>query len=508
MKLNSILKDKRFRYGSVSVVFTAVIVALVVLLNAVASLIAGGLHLYVDMTSSQLYSLSDTSRELIGELDFDGKVQMIFLQEKDKIESNGSSYEGGAYLKEIHELALDYEAEFSDLIEIKYVNMYTNPGMLQKYIDQGLTMSPTSVIFDNGQGIFKIIGYKSFLAFDSGSSSTDPAGFYGEHKITATVLALCSEKVTAYVTEGHGEAALSESFINVLESCGFVLKTVNLETLTLDQIIEDEPRLVIVNNPKTDLKGIEAGSRSEIDKINKILDGSYDKTTNNPTFGNLMIFGEPGTELPNVNSLLLRWGMQMNTATSDMVNETPDNVFGDAETQKILPLYETASSSIGSSLTSKLRTKSNFKVAMDGTGTIDISDVSASGNIYTSAVLKSSYGDAVLAIAQNQTIVESVISKVNYVMVCADSSIITDKYLLPTDYANEALMTNICRAMVNETEPSPETALIEYKDYIVETNVQGVSSAGKQAFLIFMAVIVPVVILAGGIVVYVRRRNK
>ncbi|MBQ7847982.1 MAG: hypothetical protein IJ344_06805, partial [Clostridia bacterium] len=104
--------------------------------------------------------------------------------------------------------------------------------------------------------------------------------------------------------------------------------------------------------------------------------------------------------------------------------------------------------------------------------------------------------------------VENVISKVNYVMVCADSSIITDKYLLHTDYDNEALMTNICRAMVNETEPSPETALSEDKDYLVETNVQGVSSAGKQAFLIFMAVIVPVVILAGGIVVYVRRRNK
>ncbi|MBP3320888.1 MAG: Gldg family protein [Clostridia bacterium] len=508
MKLNKLTKDKRFRYGSVSVVFTAVIVALIIVINAVFSLIATNFHLYVDMTSAQLYSLSDSSRDLLGKLDFDGKVKMIFMQEKDKIEDSIFTYEGDQYLREVHELALDYAAEFSDLIEIEYVNMYTNPGALAKYSAQGLSWQPTSVIFDNGKELFKVLSYSSFLAFDSESTTGEPIGFYGEHKITATVLALCSEKVIAYVTEGHGEAALSESFITVLESCGYEPKTVNLETISLSEIIEDEPRLVIINNPKTDIKGIDAGQRSEVDKINKILDGSYDKTSDNPTFGNLMVFGEPGTELPNLNSLLLRWGLQMNTASGDLVNETPENTFGDDETQKILPLYESAASSIGSKLTAKLRQKSNFRVAMDGTGTVTVSDVSSSGNIYTSSILNTSKGASVLAIAQNKTAVGGSIAKYNYVLVCGDSSLITDRFMLPTDYANEALMTNICRAMINETESTPETSVIEYKDYIAEVNVQRVSSAQKQAFLIFVSVVIPVILLAGGIVVYVRRRNK
>lgn len=508
MKLKTLLKDKRFKYGSASVVFTAAILALVILLNGVFSLLATTFHLYVDMTSAQLYSLSDSSRDLLSKLEFDGKVKIIFMQEKDKIEDSTYTYEGDQYLREIHELALDYVAEFSHLIEVEYVNMYTNPGALKKYSDQGLTWQPTSVIFDNGKDIFKVVGYKSFLAYDSESGSTAPIGFYGEHKITAMVLALCSEKVVAYVTEGHGEQPLSESFKNLLESCGYELKSVNLETLTLDEMIADSPRLVIINDAKTDFKGISAGSRSEIEKINQILDGSYDKLTNNPTFGSLMIFGEPGNELPNLNSVLLRWGMQMNTSSGDMVNETPENTFGDAQTQKILPLYETASSSIGSSLTSKLRQKSNFRVAMDGAGTVTVSDVSSSGNIYTSSVLNTSTGKSVLAIAQNKTPVDGKIVKYNYVMVSADASLITDKYLLPTDYANEALMTNICRAMVNETDPTPEVALIEYKDYIAETNVEGVSSRQKQVFLIAVSVVIPMIVLAAGIVVYVRRRNK
>ena len=508
MKLNKLTKDKRFRYGSVSVVFTAVIVALIILLNAVFSLVANHFHLYIDMTSAQLYSLSDSSRELIGKLDFDGKVKIIFMQEKDKIEDGTFTYEGDQYLREIHELALDYAHEFSDLIEIEYVNMYTNPGALAKYRDQGLSWQPTSVIFDNGKELFKVLGYSSFLAFDSESTSGEPIGFYGEHKITATVLALCSQKVTAYVTEGHGEDTLSESFITVLESCGYEPKVVNLETITLNEIIEDSPRLVIVNNAKTDFKGIDAGQRSEIDKINKILDGSYDKTSDNPTFGSLMVFGEPGTKLPNLNGVLLRWGLQMNTASEDLVNETPDNTFGDDETQKILPLYESGSASIGSSLTTKLRQKSNFRVAMDGTGTVTVSDVSSSSEIFSSSILNTSDGRSVLAIAQNKTAVGGKISKYNYVLACGDSSLITDRFMLPTDYANEALMTNICRAMINETESTPETSIIEYKDYIAEVNVQSVSSAEKQAFLIFMAVIIPVAILAAGIVVYVRRRNR
>ena len=62
MKLNKLTKDKRFRYGSVSVVFTAVLVALIIVVNAVFSLIANNFHLYVDMTSVQLYSLSDSFR--------------------------------------------------------------------------------------------------------------------------------------------------------------------------------------------------------------------------------------------------------------------------------------------------------------------------------------------------------------------------------------------------------------------------------------------------------------
>ena len=508
MKTKTMIKDKRFQYGSVSVVFTAVILALVIVLNGIFSLLADTFHLYVDMTSAQLYSLSDSSRKLLSDIEFDGKVKMIFMQEKDKIEDGTFTYTGDQYLREIHELALDYAAEFPNLIELQYVNMYTDKGALDKYSKQGLTWQPTSVIFDNGKDLFKVVGYTSFLAYDSESGNTAPIGFYGEHKITAMVLAMCSEKVVAYVTEGHGEDPLGNAFSNLLESCGYEIKSVNLETLTLEEMIADSPRLVIVNNAKTDFKGIDAGKKNEIEKINQILDGSYDKLTNNPTFGSLMVFGEPGNELPNLNTVLLRWGLQMNTSSKDLVNETPDNTFGDDETQKILPLYESASSSIGSSLTAKLRQKPNFKVAIDGTGTITCTGVEGSGDIYTSSVLNTSAGKSVLAIAQNKTAVEGKITKYNYVMASADSSLITDRYLLPTDFANEALMTNICRAMINETEPAPESTLIEYKDYIAETNVRGVSSAQKQTFLIFVAVVVPLIVLAAGIVVYVRRRNK
>ncbi len=514
-KINNILKNKKFKYGSLSVVFTAVVLALIVVINATFTLLASGFHWYIDMTEEQLYTVSDTSKELIDEMQFDGSLTILFLQEKDKIEDSSQDYTGDAYLKQIHELALDYKAKF-DFIKLEYVNIYTNPERVEKY---GTALQPTSIVFENGES-FKVLTYSSFLAYDSSSSSKDPIGFYGEHKITATILALCSEKKIAYLTEGHGEDPISESFKTILESCGYECESVNLSTITLEKLMEDRPRLVIVINPKTDFIGIEDGKRNETEWVQKIIDGSYDQS-GNPVRGSLLVFGEPGYSLSNLNKLTTLWGMQMNTAAEDMVSVTDrDSIGSNADLTRFMPLYHTTSTDLAYNLVSKLSSYDNYKVAIDGSGTVSVSDISDRSDIAASSVLdlpdsatnnNEKYlaaGMPVMAIAQNRYAVDGTIFKYNYVMLCADSSIISDKYLLTSSYANEALMTAIIRATANESESTPKTVLIEYKDYITETNVTGVSNSGKKAFLVVMAAIIPAAILTVGTVVYVRRKNR
>lgn len=61
----SFFKNKKFRYGAASIVFTAVVLALIITINVVFSLFASNEHWYVDMTSDKLFTLSDTSKMLL-----------------------------------------------------------------------------------------------------------------------------------------------------------------------------------------------------------------------------------------------------------------------------------------------------------------------------------------------------------------------------------------------------------------------------------------------------------
>ena len=113
---------------------------LIILVNAVFTLLASHYHWYIDTTEEQLYTLSDTSKALLDEIFkegadgktvFDGKLTMTFLQEKDKIEDSQLENAGDSYLKMVHSLALDYAAHYR--IEVcGYVRSSRRVGGVQK----------------------------------------------------------------------------------------------------------------------------------------------------------------------------------------------------------------------------------------------------------------------------------------------------------------------------------------------------------------------------------------
>ena len=519
MKIKDFFKNKKFRYGSMSVVITAVILVLIVVLNAVFSLLASHFHWYVDTTEEKLYTVSETSKTLLDEIflpnesgraAFEGQLTITFLQEKDRIEE--ASTDEGIRLRQVHELALDYAGDYPDKIKIDYVDMYTRPGALTKYKSKGVTFYPTSVIFDNGKGLFRTTPLGNFFAYDT-SDKSKPIGFYGEHRITSTILSMCNKGYIAYVTEGHGEDELSSAFSMLLESCGYTLKKVNLlDESIVQSITEDNPRLIVINNPKNEFVAAGVSGRSEVVLLSEIMAGKYSDSANR-SYASLMLFADPekGCANVNLNSLLTEWGLSLHSTGADTVKETPQNAL-DSKLTTFFPGY--ASAGLATYLTNKFASSENFKAVMSGAGTLDVVDVTSSTasseNVINSAENEAgnASGKAVFAISQKENIVDGSISKYNYVIAAADASFVSEDYLNTPAYANEALTVSLVRMTTNETESTPKALLIEYKDYAEETNVQGVSNAGKQAFVIFMAVVLPMIILAVGIVVYVKRRNK
>lgn len=82
MKKN-LIHSRKFRHGSVSVALTVLIIAAVVIVNVIASALAARYSwMYIDMTSEQLYTLSDEAIELLDKSFVDIMAKRIELNEE------------------------------------------------------------------------------------------------------------------------------------------------------------------------------------------------------------------------------------------------------------------------------------------------------------------------------------------------------------------------------------------------------------------------------------------
>lgn len=82
MKKN-LIHSRKFRHGSVSVALTVLIIAAVVIVNVIASALAARYSwMYIDMTSEQLYTLSDEAIELLDKSFIDIMAKRVELNEE------------------------------------------------------------------------------------------------------------------------------------------------------------------------------------------------------------------------------------------------------------------------------------------------------------------------------------------------------------------------------------------------------------------------------------------
>ena len=88
MENRSSLRSRKFKYGSAAVILTVVIIVAVILVNALFSALAGKFLWYTDLTSENLYTLSDAAVEAIKDIDKD--VDIIFCDKPDNLMSNST----------------------------------------------------------------------------------------------------------------------------------------------------------------------------------------------------------------------------------------------------------------------------------------------------------------------------------------------------------------------------------------------------------------------------------
>ena len=273
------------RGGSYSLAITAVVLAILIVINILASVIPAAVTKY-DISSTKLYSITSNTKAVVNALEKDVTIYWIVQSdaEDDVIENLLNKYES-----------------LSDHIKVVKKNPDVYPTFAAQYTSE--TVANNSLVVECGDRS-RYIGYDDIYLYEPNMTSYSyNASFDGEGAITSAIDYVVNEEMPqVYVLEGHGEAELPEAFSDQIEKENMELTTFSL--LTEDSVPE-EADCVLIYAPASDI------SREEKDQLAKYVSGG----------GKLMVLAGPvenGT-LENLYSLLEDYGVE---AAEGIVVET------------------------------------------------------------------------------------------------------------------------------------------------------------------------------------------
>ncbi|MDE7219637.1 MAG: GldG family protein [Oscillospiraceae bacterium] len=223
-----------FRGGSYSLTISAVVLAILIVVNIFASSLPTAVTKY-DISASKLYSITSNTKVVVNALEQDVTIYWVVQSgEEDEI---------------IENLLGKYDS-LSDHIQVVKKNPDVYPTFAEQYTDE--TVRNNSLIVESGDRS-RYIGYNDIYLQDVDLSSyyNVSYSFDGEGAITSAIDYVVSEELPQiYILEGHGEAGLPASFQEQIEKEN--METSSLSLLTVDGIPEDAD-CVMIYAPASDI---------------------------------------------------------------------------------------------------------------------------------------------------------------------------------------------------------------------------------------------------------------
>ena len=504
-----ISKHRRLKFGALAVAITVAVVALVVLANAIFSAFAEKYTLYIDMTKEKVFSITDTTRDLLDGLrgNEDFHIDIIFCSDADSLDSEYSS-------RLVHNLAKEYDKEF-DFVSVQYVDIINHPSALSKFMSTSLSgVKTTSVIITDGTAS-RLYKMESFYTFDSDTGNV--FAFNGEYKTTAAILQLAAaESPIAYFLTGHGEAdedvALDGPLAEMFTDAGYSVEQLNLR----EADFSENGKVMVIANPKYDFWG--AGDTvNEIAKIDLFI-------TQEGKGRGLMVFMDSTTgPLENLDEYLNEWGIKFeNSLVRDYSLKLEHSLNVDGT--ELVATYVTDENELGASLTSTIRSVSTppkavikdarpitltftDNAAIIGSSVRNVSAVLTTSPDRTAAATDLSASSEPVVGVYNLMVVSVDTRYIdnepdrNYVVAVGGNSMNTAKYIGSKSYANRDIMFSLMKTFSRVTVPAD----INFK--VFEDTKLDITQAEAYRYT-FLYTVIPALIVAGiGVYVYVRRKT-
>jgi ABC-2 type transport system permease protein len=236
-----LVRSKNLKYSTIMVIMICVATAIALVVN----MLVGMANLKWDLTSNKMYSIGDTTKEILEGLEKDVIIYGLFDEEK---LSAGDIYKDVVYLLE--------QYDRYPRITVKYVDIERNPGFVNEIDpDKLLELSSGEFVVQSGNKKKKLEYLDLFATqWDQNSFRTVLTGSDAEQGFTGAIKYVTADVTpTIYYTQGHGEPEMGSEYEyikNTLERNNFDVKPLDL---LIEETVPEDSTVLLVISPAKDI---------------------------------------------------------------------------------------------------------------------------------------------------------------------------------------------------------------------------------------------------------------
>ena len=286
-------------FTAAAVVFGAIALAIVILINLMVSRI----NVVWDMTPTGIYKLTDSTTNYLESLD--KKVNFYFLFDMDLLSTDTESMPLYNAMKEYSSF---------DCINFSAFDPDDDPDKVKELQEMGYSISQGDIVIEC-EGRSKHIPANTMFETHTtgdGAKTASTVYFTGENIITGAIEAVVSGKeIKVYFLTGHGEKAIDTDYTILKKNLAARNYIAEPLDLTVKDSVPEDAAIVIAAAPKSDI------SSNELTALNSYLDNG----------GNICFWMSPNedaVDYTNIESILKDFSLSMDY---DRVNETDPDLY-------------------------------------------------------------------------------------------------------------------------------------------------------------------------------------
>ena len=294
------INKRSFKYGSYAIAVSTIVIAIIIVFNALLGLDVVRDRLRFDITKEQMFSLSEPSIDLLKNLDKD--VEVIILTDE-------KYYKGNIILESIVDILKQYNLKSNGKVTTSFLDVDKNPTYISKELDPEQTkgIKEDSIVVKSGTKI-KVVSQNDMVEYDYQYYGSYPAALKIEQIFSSAIKSVISDFTPViYFATGHGEIS-TDTELSELKST-ITANNYEVKEISLANPVPEDAAIIFFASPKTDLLA------KELENLLAFMEKGGDAVF-------LMDVQSTSEELPNFDMVFERYSLALN---NDIVLEGDQN---------------------------------------------------------------------------------------------------------------------------------------------------------------------------------------